>query len=73
MTSDNVAADAHEVLVERDERTARMRKALLAMSERERQVLIRHRRGWPISDIARDLGFSQDDARCCLQDALAKL
>jgi DNA-directed RNA polymerase specialized sigma24 family protein len=73
MLTDAVAADPHDVLVESEEATERMKRALLAMGDRERRVLLAHRCGQPLGQIARELRISETDAQRCLIDACQQL
>ncbi len=63
MTTDMLARDPFDLVAEREERVARIKQALLAMSERERQVLVEHElRGASLARVARAIGISSEEA-----------
>lgn len=66
--------DPFDVLVERQERVEKHKQALLAMSDRERRVLLRHElRAEPLRRIALTMGITNSQARRALASARARI
>ena len=67
-------ADPFDVLVERQERVEKLKQALLAMSDRERRVLLRHDlRAEPLRRIAQTMRITNNQARRALASARARI
>lgn len=75
MTADMVARDPFDLVVEREDRVQRIKQALLAMSERERQVLLLDHAppAEPLPRIARRLRISIEEAERHLASARRRL